>query len=119
MMNVPHWPPPLDSQRATPPPPPAFRAWAEHLFRALKALNRTPVWLGMRVGYRNPKSMHQVVNGHQGVSRAVYEAILRYVPAMRLVAPPPIRRERKGRGAFGPHKPHEYPEDVARRVARW
>lgn len=113
------WPPLVDSQRAGRHPPPERLLWAQFLFVALKAMGKTPRWLGERVGYHMPQSMHQVVNGHQGISQEVYEAILVHVPAMRYVPPPPIKVVKKAKGARGIHKPHDYPDGVERRPHRW
>lgn len=100
------------SKRKTKPDPEVFEArrnWGARLLLELRALRKTPEWLGAQVGYAMPESMIQVINGHQGVSREVYASILRVVPEMHAVAPPPMRRVAKGSGAPGPHKPHDYP----------
>jgi hypothetical protein len=73
-------------------------------------MGKTVSWLGVQVGYSTPTSMHQVVNGHQGVSREVYEKILAIVPSMSKLPPPPIKAEKQGLGAYGKHKKHNYPK---------
>ena len=87
----------------------ALRNWGGRLALELRALRKTPEWLGERVGYAMPSSMRQVTNGHQGVSKEVYRRILRLVPEMRGVPAPPMVKRFKGQGAPGPHKPHDYP----------
>ena len=67
----------------------ARRTWGGRLLVELNAIKRTPEWLGELVGYDVPSSMRQVINGHQGVSREVYEKILGLVPEMEGVTPPP------------------------------
>ncbi len=88
----------------------ARRTWGGRLLVELNGLRKTSAWLGKRVGYKLPGSMRQVINGHQGVSIEVYKKILRAVPAMKKVDPPPMRKSRQGKGAPGPHKPHDYPK---------
>lgn len=85
----------------------AFRKkWGSQLRDALRARKKTPEWLGAKVGYRLHSSMRQVVNGHQGVSQEVFNKILRAVPEMKKVPPPPMSVEKQGIGAPGPHKKH-------------
>lgn len=101
------------SVRKNPPDPVIFERrcdWGGRLLAELGKMRKTPQWLGRRVGYRTPSSMRQVINGHQGISRAVYERVLDVVPAMRSVPAPPMFRESQGTGAPGPHKPHDYPK---------
>lgn len=101
------------SKRKTAPPDEvleARRTWGGRLFVELNSIKRTPEWLGEQVGYEVPSSMRQVINGHQGISREIYEKILILVPEMAGVPQPPIAREKQGAGAPGPHKPHSYPK---------
>lgn len=101
------------TKRKKPPHPVIFetrRDWGARLLVELKRIRKTPEWLGALVGYKVPSSMRQVINGHQGMSREVYERIIAAMPEMRDVAAPPMTRERKGLGAYGPHKPHDYPK---------
>ncbi len=88
----------------------ARRNWGGRLLVELNAIKRTPEWLGEQVGYEVHSSMRQVINGHQGISREVYEKILQLVPEMDGVPEPPIAREKQGVGAPGPHKTHSYPK---------
>ena len=85
----------------------------------LHAIKKTAEWLGEAVGYEVHSSMRQVINGHQGVSREVYDKILALVPEMAGVRPPPMARDRQGVGAPGPHKAHDYPKlgPIAKRRA--
>lgn len=94
----------------------SWKEWRARLREALRVQGVTPEWLGEMVGYKLPSSMRQVVNGYQGVSREVYDRILRAVPAMRNVAEPPIWCDKQRPGALGPHKPHNYPRGTHRRV---
>ena len=105
------------TQRKHPPRPPKFevrRTWGGRLLVELNAIKKTPEWLGVRIGYSTPSSMRQVINGHQGISREVYEKILKVMPEMRGVSelfnlPLYFQVEEQGLGAYGKHKPHEYP----------
>jgi len=101
------------SKRKTPPRNDVFearRTWGGRLLVELNGIHKTPEWLGEMVGYSTPSSMRQVINGHQGISREVYEKILYYVPEMRNVTEPLMTKEKQGCGAPGPHKEHEYPK---------
>jgi hypothetical protein len=97
----------------------ARRTWGGRLLVELNAVKQTPEWLGAQVEYEVPSSMRQVINGHQGISREVYEKILQLLPEMVGVAEPPIAREKQGVGAPGPHKTHVYPKigSIAKRRA--
>lgn len=86
------------------------RTWGGRLLVELNGIHKTPEWLGEGVGYSVPGSMRQVINGHQGISEEVYQKVLELVPEMRGVARPPITKPRKGPGAPGPHKDHDYPK---------
>lgn len=104
---------PKTTKRKTAPPKWLFearRTWGGRLLLELYCLNKTPAWLGGKVGYSIPGSMNQVIHGHHGVSRTVYEKILRWVPEMKGVPYPSPRKKLQGCGAPGPHKEHEYPE---------
>lgn len=110
------------TQRKTPPPDDvleARRTWGGRLLVELNAIKKTPEWLGEQVGYQVPSSMRQVINGHQGISREVYDKIVDLIPEMAGVQPPPMVREKQGLGAPGPHKAHDYPKigPVAKRRA--
>lgn len=100
----------------------ARRTWGGRLLVELNALHKTPEWLGVKVGYRTPSSMRQVINGHQGVSREVLEKIIEVMPEMADIGIeyPLGKVDERGTGARGIHKPHEYPRigPVARRRAR-
>ena len=101
------------SVRKTPPDPVIFerrRDWGARVLVELKARRKTPEWLGAAVGYGTPSSMRQVINGHQGVSRDVYRKIVSLLPELQCVPAPPMKVDRQGRGAPGPHKPHDYPK---------
>jgi len=88
----------------------ARRTWGGRLLVELNCIRKTVMWLGKEVGYKLPGSMRQVVNGHQGVSREVYGKILKLVPEMGGVTPPPMTKDGQGKGAPGPHKVHKYPK---------
>jgi hypothetical protein len=97
----------------------ARRTWGGRLLVELNSIKKTAEWLGERVGYDVPTSMRQVVNGHQGISREVYDKIVGLVPEMEGVPEPPIARDKQGIGAPGPHKAHAYPKigPIAKRRA--
>ena len=97
----------------------ARRNWGGRLLLELNAIKKTAEWLGEEVGYKVPSSMVQVVNGHQGISREVYDKVVALVPEMKGVKEPPMVRERQGAGAPGPHKAHAYPKigPIAKRRA--
>lgn len=102
-----------ESKRKTAPPNDvleARRTWGGRLLVELNSINKSPEWLGEKVGYKVPGSMRQVINGHQGISYEVYADILEHVPEMRGVKPPPMNKGKKGKGAPGPHKDHDYPK---------
>lgn len=84
--------------------------WGARVRAELENIGRSPLWLGRQVRYKNPASMRQVVNGHQGISRAIYNKIILLLPGLRRISAPPIMVERQGRGAPGPHKKHDYPK---------
>ena len=88
----------------------ARRTWGGRLLVELNSIKKNPKWLGAKVGYKLPGSMSQVINGHQGISREVYEKIVAIVPEMGVIEPPPMTVEEQGGGAPGPHKQHEYPK---------
>lgn len=110
-----------DSLRQTPPDPVTFewrRMWGGRLLLELNSINKKPEWLGRQVGYDNPSSMRQVINGHQGISREVYDAICEVFPDLLKIFAPPMTKERKGPGAKGPHKDHDYPPGRHFRIRR-
>jgi hypothetical protein len=86
------------------------RQWGSRLRTELLSIGKSVEWLGTEVGYKKPGSMHQVLNGHHGISRAVFDRILVLVPAMETLPAPPMKKERLGPGARGPHKKHVYPK---------
>lgn len=90
------------------------RMFGAAIVAALKMIGKSPEWLGRRVGYSTPSSMRQVINGHQGMSVAVYRKVIEELPVLAFVAAPPMNIERQGKGAPGPHKEHDYPPDTGR-----
>lgn len=104
----------MNPTKRDPPPDPVIfekrRRWGSRLRTELASLGKKPEWLGREVGYSTYGSIRQVMNGHQGMSREVYDKILVLVPAMKRFREPPIRRERQGLGAYGKHKKHNYPK---------
>lgn len=102
----------LPSKRQKPPPDHVFdlrRTWGGRLLVELNSARKTPEWLGRQVGYETPSSMRQVINGHQGISVAVYKKICRVLPIMRTVFEPPMVERYQQRGSPGPHRKHVYP----------
>lgn len=105
------------SKRQTPPKEEIFsqrQAWGARLRHELERIGQTPEWLGQQVGYQTHSSMRQVINGHQGCSREVYDKILQFVPEMTAVPAPPMSKEKQGAGAPGQHKTHNYPKGTTR-----
>ncbi len=96
-----------------------WSAWGAKLREELKELGQTPTWLGEQVGYEVPSSINQVINGHQGCAREIYDRIVDLVPEMHKdkIAPPPFSREKQGAGSPGQHKTHNYPAGTKRKKA--
>ncbi len=109
------------TKRKRPPNPVIYenrRNWGGRLLLELNSLGKSVAWLGEKVGYKNPMSMHQVINGHQGYSQEIYERIIKLVPEMRDVVAPRPTKPGVGTGAPGPHKNHDYPKLGSRESRR-
>ena len=116
------------TKRQQPPDPVVFehrRSWGARLLVELNAIKKTSEWLAGEVGFSEPGSMRQIINGHQGISLEVYQLIVKAVPEMRDVpvlahfaqlSSTAVRA--RGRGAPGPHKEHAYPKLGPREARR-
>lgn len=101
------------SMRKTAPDPVVFehrRQWGSRLRTEVLSIGKSAEWLGAEVGYKTPGSMRQVLHGHHGISREVFDRICVLVPAMESLPAPPMNKVRLGPGARGPHKKHVYPK---------
>lgn len=105
------------SKRKNPPNPVVLehrRTWGARLSIELNSLRKTPKWLGEQIGFKTPRSIRQIINGHQPMSLEVYKKIIELVPEMMDV---PVLAHfvfsadpSQKKGAPGPHKPHNYPK---------
>lgn len=75
----------------------------------LNAARKKPEWLGKLVGFKKPSSIRQIINGHHGPSREVYDKICEVFPELQRIFAPPMMKVAQGPGAYGPHKDHDYP----------
>lgn len=114
------------TRRKKPPSPVVFehrRSWGARLLVELNAIRKDRDWLTKEIGLDHPNSIHQIINGHQGISMEVYQRIVEAVPEMRDVpvlahfALPDGMKE-KQRGAAGIHKTHNYPKLGPREMRR-
>lgn len=89
------------------------RTWGARLLVELNSLRKEPEWLGTQIGFAEPSSIRQIINGHQPMSLEVFMKIIEAVPEMRDVPVLPhflFGRQAMGTGAPGPHKTHAYPK---------
>ena len=90
------------------------RTWGARLLVELNSLRKTSEWLADEIGFKEPNSIRQIINGHQPMSLEVYKKIITAVPEMMDV---PVLAHfifaedtSQGAGAPGPHKTHAYPK---------
>lgn len=104
------------SKRKNPPNPVVLehrRTWGARLLVELNSLRKTPEWLGESIGFKEPGSIRQIINGHQPMSLETYRYIIAFVPEMRdvpVLAHFVLTGSKMGAGAPGKHAPHKYPK---------
>jgi hypothetical protein len=101
------------TKRKKPPHPVIFeyrRNWGARLLLELNSLKMTPEQLGEKIDYDEPRSIRQIINGHQGISMEMYVRIIKVVPEMRDVPVLFMHARAKQRGSPGPHRDHRYPK---------
>lgn len=98
------------------------RTWGARLLVELNSLRKDPEWLGEAIGFKEPGSIRQIINGHQPMSLETYRNIIALVPEMMDVpvlahfvfAPDPSMKA----GSPGTHKKHRYPKLGPREARR-
>ena len=98
------------------------RSWGARLLVELNSLRKDSEWLANQIGFKEPNSMRQIINGHQPMSLETYKRIVELVPEMKdvpvlahfLFTDDPSMKA----GAPGPHKKHDYPKLGPRELRR-
>lgn len=89
------------------------RTWGARLLVELNSLRKDSEWLAAKIGFKEPNSIRQIINGHQPMSLEVYKKIIELVPEMMdvpVLAHFIFGKQELGTGAPGPHKAHAYPK---------